>query len=341
MKRKLFAVAGLVLVALALYSPSTSAEANAKKSPPTTAHERIVKFWTKARVARAKPRDFVFDFVNGRFEAAVRKPLFSKNTMGSTWLSGGEVSRNTGKVLFSMGGDYYLCSAAVVDDPVANRSIVVTAAHCAYDETGTSGFAQNWMFVPDYASKPVNLTTSGSFCASTTYGCWTAQWMVVSNDYATAGSFNDVAVVHDYAFIVVGPGGLSGTAQLDATVGSQPITYAPVSTDADTWLFGYPAARQYKGDKLTYCRGPLGEDAWMLNDTYRVACKMTGGASGGPWFSPFSSSGESIGTGTIMSVNSYGYSGVRAMYGPKFGAETSAMFVTATTTNSNVRYSND
>ena len=51
---------------------------------------------------------------------------------------------------------------------------------------------------------------------------------------------------------------------------------------------------------------------------------MTGGSSGGPWFSGFSN-----GAGTLMSVNSYGYSGVVAMHGPKLNAETANMFASA------------
>jgi hypothetical protein len=58
---------------------------------------------------------------------------------------------------------------------------------------------------------------------------------------------------------------------------------------------------------------------------------MTGGSSGGPWFSPFSS-----GSGTLMSVNSYGYSGITAMHGPKLNAETQSMFQTAAGTAGNV-----
>jgi hypothetical protein len=57
---------------------------------------------------------------------------------------------------------------------------------------------------------------------------------------------------------------------------------------------------------------------------------MTGGSSGGPWFAPFSA-----GSGTMVSVNSYGYSGVTAMQGPKLNAETQTMFNTAASVTGN------
>jgi hypothetical protein len=153
---------------------------------------------------------------------------------------------------------------------------------------------------------------------------------VVAGGFATAGGFNNQAIVHDYAFAVVGAGGKSGTAQLDTTVGAQPIQFSPVAGGADTYLFGYPAAGKYKGKDLVYCRGPLGFDAGVANATYRVSCNLTGGSSGGPWFSPFAN-----GSGTIMSVNSYGYSGVTAMFGPKLNAETESMFTTAASAATN------
>lgn len=232
-----------------------------------------------------------------------------------------------------MGSSYYLCSGSVVEDAVADRSVVLTAAHCAYDEEDLS-FAENWMFVPAYDAMPATPATDGLFCDDTAYGCWTADALVVADGYATAGAFNDQAVVHDYAFAVVGVGG-KAEGQLDATVGSQEIRFDGATAGGDTWLFGFPAAQRYKGDDLTYCRGALGFDRYVDNQTYRVTCNMTGGASGGPWFAPFSTS---VGSGPIVSLNSYGYRGVKAMYGPRLGAEASEMLNEATLVDENTVY---
>lgn len=296
-------------------------------------HDRVVSFWTNGRVAQAVPRDFELDPGTQSFRPRATRPSSgtstSTSTVGSSWNAGGEVLKTTGKVLFAMGGSYYVCSASVADDTVSGRSIVLTAGHCAYDETGRS-FATNWMFVPDYDSAAVSLNTSGSFCANTSLGCWTARALVVARGFATAGGFNNQAIVHDYAFAVVGAGGKTGTAQLDSTVGGHPIQFSAVSAGPDTHLFGYPASGKYQGKDLVYCRGPLGFDPYSGNVTYRVGCNMTGGSSGGPWFTPFGG-----GSGTMISVNSYGYSGVTAMHGPKLNAETASMFTAAATATSN------
>jgi hypothetical protein len=331
---RIAAVFGAALVAVAaVVSGATGAGAAESGSPGArraagSGHDRVVAFWTNERVAQAVPRDFDFDPHSRSFRPSA-KPSGgggggggSSTTLGASWTAGGEVLGTTGKVLFAMGGSYYVCSASVADDTEGGRSIILTAAHCAYDETNHA-FATNWMFVPDYDSAPAQLDATGSFCASTKRGCWTATALVVAGGYATAGGFNNQAVVHDYAFAVVEAGGKSGTAQLDAT-GGHPIQYSAVNAGEDTYLFGYPAAGRYRGTDLVYCRGPLGFDPNMANATYRVGCNMTGGSSGGPWFRQFSS-----GSGTLVSVNSYGYSGITAMHGPKLNAETQAMFAAA------------
>jgi len=320
----------LVAVATAISVPA----AGAAPKPGRSAHDRVVAFWTNARVAHAVPRDFDFDPTRRSFRPSA-KPApgggggTSPTTLGSSWTAGGEVLKTTGKVLFAMGGTYYVCSASVADDTASGRSIILTAAHCAYDEAG-GAFATNWMFVPDYDSAPATLNTSGSFCATTSLGCWTASALVVASGYTTAGGFNDQAVVHDYAFAVVAAGGKSGTAQLDDTVGGHPIRFSALSAGSDTYLFGYPAAGKYRGKDLVYSRGALGFDPSAGNTTYRVGSNMTGGSSGGPWFAPFSS-----GSGTMVSVNSYGYSGITAMHGPKLNAETQTMFNTAASATEN------
>ncbi|MEY4605348.1 MAG: hypothetical protein RLY45_108 [Actinomycetota bacterium] len=296
-----------------------------------TEHERIVAFWTHERVAKAVPRDFVLDPASGRISPARRPGGGGGGAVtGASWTKGGEVLTASGKVLFSLGSSYYVCSAAVVDDNKNDRSIILTAAHCVFDPS--TGFASNWIFIPEYDTAPVRL--SGSFCASTVHGCWSASSIIVSDQFASEPGFTTTAVQHDYAFVVVGAGGKSNS-QLDGVVGSFPISFSGVSASTDAYLFGYPAAGKYKGTDLVYSRGPIGFDTYTSNTTYRVTSNMTGGSSGGPWFSSFN---ESTGTGTLMSVNSYGYTGITAMFGPILNSETSGMFSEALTASGNVRF---
>jgi hypothetical protein len=329
MRRIAIATIAMSLVMFA----TTNAGATRSHTPRGSEHDRVVSFWTNERVARAIPRDFEYDARSRSFRPSA-KPApggggTASTTTGSSWTGGGEVLKTTGKVLFAMAGIYYVCSASVANDSASDRSIILTAGHCVYDEKNRA-FATNWMFVPDYDSAPATLNTSGSFCAQTTLGCWTASALLAAGGFATAGSFNNQAIVHDYAFAVVGAGGKSGAAQLDTTVGGHPIQFSASSSGADTSLFGYPASGKYRGKDLVYCRGALGFDALVANNTYRVGCNMTGGSSGGPWFAPFSN-----GSGTMMSVNSYGYSGTTAMFGPKLNSETAAMFSVAATATAN------
>lgn len=295
-------------------------------------HARVVAFWTPERVAKAIPRDMVRSVGMAN---PMKKPGGggdSSTVLAASWRGSDGVKVTTGKVLFAMGASYYVCSGSVVTETKPYRSVVLTAGHCVVDETN-GAFASNWMFIPDYDSAPVGLSTDGSFCSSTRFGCWVADVLVASEEFAGARGFTDEATRHDYAFAVVSEGGLSETeeppsSQLDAVVGAQSMQFTSAVAAADTYLFGYPAAGKFRGTDLVYSRGLLGYDPLNDNQTYRVGSSMTGGSSGGPWFQGFTAAS---GTGTIMSVTSYGYSGVKALYGPKLNSETADMFGTAQT----------
>lgn len=333
--RLLAIVAGCALAVSATLPAAAQGPDDARRAE----HERVVKFWTKERVAKAVPRHYVLDPKTKEVKPAAKPtkpPSASTTVLGASWTTDVAVKRTTGKVLFAMGTSYYVCSASVVDDDnTAGRSLILTAGHCVVDET-TGDFATNWMFIPDYDSAPATLTTNGSFCADTRYGCWVADYLVASEAFASAGGFTDTAILHDYAFAVVSKGGTSGTAQLDATVGAQQITFDQKSNGLDTFLFGYPAAGKYKGKDLIYSRGLLGTDPNTGGATYRVSSNQTGGSSGGPWFAEFGAA--TTGQGILFSVNSYGYTGVTAMHGPKFTDETAGMFNAAKTAEENIPY---
>ena len=296
-------------------------------------HARVVNFWTPDKVARAVPRD---NMLTASQPLAGKKPgggSGSTSILGSSWTGGGEVADTTGKVLFALGSNYYVCSASVINDGgIEARSLILTAGHCVAD-AATNTFATNWIFIPNYDAMPARLDASRNFCEQTLYGCWVADVLIASNSFVTAGSFG-AGVLYDYAFAVVSVGGKSGTPgtpgalQLDETVLSQNVEFETTpSVGINTHLFGYPASGKYKGNDLVYSVGPLGTDQRTTNQTYRVASDMTGGSSGGPWFREFVN-----GRGMIFSVTSYGYSGERALFGPKLNAEAWGMFQLAKTT---------
>jgi hypothetical protein len=327
MRRSITAVlaiaALLAVVAAPVSAGNPKSEAKAKAE-----HARIVKYWTAERIANAKPRDFVRQ-ANGTFAPKARPGGGggSGAVTGASWTKGTDVVKKTGKVLFTMAGGNYVCSASAVTNSRSNASLVLTAGHCAYDEVNEA-FATNWLYVPSFDTSPTFT------CASATFGCWTASALVVHDGYASAGGFNTQATIHDFAIAVVGGGGKPGQSIQLETLGTYPIAYPAISTGNNIHSFGYPAAGKYKGKDLTYCAGATFNDAANGNATWGVACNMTGGSSGGPWLGGFN---EGNGTGTLTSLNSYGYGGQAVMYGPKFNAATQLVVTEAnkSTTTSN------
>ncbi len=320
MRRRFVALFSAALLVITAAAPLQARE------PQQNRHQQIVAHWTAARMAAATPRDFVYE--PGRGFQPKGKPGGGGGgtTTGASWNSGGAIKERAGKVYFEMGGSGYVCSGAVASDARSGYSLVLTAGHCAYDETA-GAFATNWLFIPDFDQLPTFT------CSQTQYGCWTAQALVVHSGYATAGSFNTQATVHDFAFAVVGPGGHDGTTQLDTTVGAFNVAVPGFTAPGQSaYAFGYPAAGRYKGKDLVYCNGSIFEDPYNDELTWGLPCNMTGGSSGGPWLSNFSTG---TGSGSLSSLNSYGYSGVTAMHGPKFTSKTTNVYNAANTATGN------
>ena len=321
MHRSKSAAAAALLTVLALLPLAAAPAAAGDPSAAAKAeHQRIINYWTAERISSAKPRDFVRTS-DGKF---VPKAKPGGGT-GASWTAGGPVVQRTGKVLFTMDGGNWVCSASAINDSRSGYSLILTAGHCAYDEVNEA-FATNWTYVPSYDTAP---TFS---CGSNTYGCWTATLasgggLVVHSGYATAGGFNTQATIHDFAIAIVA-NGTRGT-QLDA-LGTYGIAYPAISTGGTVHAFGYPAAGRYHGNDLTYCTGPTFNDQYNSNLTWGIKCNMTGGSSGGPWLAGFTNA-----AGTATSLNSYGYSGLSNMYGPKFNSDTQDVYNRANTTTGN------
>lgn len=292
-------------------------------------HERIVRYWTSDRVDRALPRDLTRP-LPATPQGKGGKPggggsggggASAGAVTGARWTAGGLVKQTTGRVLFTLNGTDYVCSGSVVAESRVDASVVLTAGHCVFDENADV-FSTNWMFVPDYE-------TGGTFsCDLTRFGCWTASALVTTTGWRD-GDFNE-----DYAFAILGPGGKTGQAlQLDATVGAQPISFE-IAQPAMLYSFGYPAARPYNGQSLTYCAGTTAPDTWGGSTDFALNCDMTGGSSGGPWMANFD---LATGIGTLTSVNSFKYRGLKDyMFGPFVDANGAAAFTVALSVDSNV-----
>lgn len=322
----------LAATTLMLAGPASAAPPS---DNPGAEHRRIVDYWTPEKVAAAKSADRVLD-TKGRAAPAARGGGGSKgkpggggsggggggtntSVLGASWTGGGEVLKTTGKVLFSLRSGDYVCSASLVNDGVAGRAVAATAGHCVYDE-GYGEFATNWLFVPAFDSAPT------FNCGSTAFGCWTASALVTTTAWS-GGDFNG-----DIGFAVLGAGGKSG-GQADDALGAQQIAF---NTTHPTFVhaFGYPAEGKYNGSDLVYCAGTDSADRYSSGSTtYGVSCSLNGGSSGGPWFRDFATS---TGVGTVTSVNSYTYRGVKnRMFGPYLGTLAQNTFSTAKTATGN------
>ncbi len=212
----------------------------------------------------------------------------------------------------------------LLTDGTAGRSIVVSAAHCAWDGAD-GGFARNWMFIPEFDTTPTYT------CSQAKLGCWTASALVVNRGFTSAGGFNDQAVQYDWSFAVVTAPGTKGTT-LDVAAGSFDLDTTTMATGSRVFDFGYPAAGKYHGSDLIYCADQVVTDPLMANRTFGIDCDMTGGSSGGPWLFPFT---ESTGVGTIRAVNSYGYDRIKKEYASKFNGNTANTFGAAKSATSN------
>jgi hypothetical protein len=328
-------VAPLVVVSVIASTLVLVAVAGGSAAPPQAPGKRdrgaVIAYWTAERVARAVPREVSPDRLPSFTPQAGKPPntgggggggSSGTSVTGAAWTGGGKVKATTGKVLFTMAGVDYVCSGSVAQDANTTTSLILTAGHCVYDETG-GAFATNWMFVPDYENGGAIITNpdgSHSFtCDTAPYGCWTASALVTTTAWANGGGslagFNN-----DYAFAVVGPGGKTDESrQLDAVVGDNAIAF-DVSHPTQVYSFGYPQASPYDGQKLIYCAGNDVADTWGGTTDFGLNCNMTGGSSGGPWFVNFASSG---GAGALNSVNSFKYTFGKLskyMFGPYFGA---------------------
>lgn len=309
MRRVLLAVVSVAALALAVAAPAGAKSDNrnvAADRAQAAAAERqaILDYWTAERRANAKPRDIVLPLGSkprptvkpgGGGGGGTSSP--SANSKGATWNFGGDVSRTTGKVFFTLGGSNYVCSGSLIAGGTSGY-VVSTAGHCTHegDGSGADGYASRFTFYPAW---------TGSTTTSTAYTA-VSGGLYATDNWEREGAANN-AYPDDAAFVkVTGP---------QFTAATLPRAEFTDTMSGQMYAFGYPAAQKYKGNTLTYCSGAVAYGYYDRDDTISMPCNMTGGSSGGPWFKNWNSTSLS---GVQASVNSYGYSGITRMWGPVF-----------------------
>lgn len=201
------------------------------------------------------------------------------------------------------------CTATAINSE--NKSTVLTAGHCVWDIANRRWYTQLW-FYPGYEN-------------GARLGAWQVRQMSTTSNYYSYGSSAD-----DMAVVVVNRDS-AGVALVDR-VGGQGIAFNQAVGVMRTSL-GYPLTDSRwpgwtsSGEDLYYCQGrdtyySTGSQAGQM----LLSCRMTGGASGGPWLSNVASSW----LGTVTSVNSNkGWTGAQGapwMFGPYMGAQELAVF---------------
>lgn len=266
------------------------------------------------------------------------------------WSTAGDIQTAAGRLFYEMPTDRrlrrwagYVCSGTVTTDGATGRSIIITAAHCVYNDE-YKAFARNVLFIPNQDQTTGAATDSN--CDNDPVGCWIASFGVVDTNWTTR-TFPD-NIPWDYAYYVVDDtgahtGNSSVPEALEDAVGSFDVSFAAPAVDdgtagpttADyTHALGY----SYSDDPFfMYCAEDMtteGTDNWWLSE-----CGLSGGSSGGPWIQPMDSA---TGSGPLMSVNSWGYTTQPGMAGPKLnGTSAECLFNEAKTTMFNAVLTQD
>jgi len=260
------------------------------------------------------------------------------------WTAGGTVKSAAGRVYFEMPNNArrkgpwtgYVCSGTVADDSGASdRSLIITAAHCVYDDANKA-FARNIIFIPDQDGTTGSGTDRN--CANDPIGCWVPSQGVVDVNWTTRTFPDNIA--WDYGFYVVQDSGahqlgINSTSSdaLDAAAGFLPVSFSLPSINdgqagAGSSDYTHALGYSYSDDpNLMYCAEDMtteGAVNWWL-----PSCLLSGGSSGGPWLQPMNTTS---GSGDIISVNSWGFTNSSGMAGPKLSG-TSALCVFSTSTS--------
>ncbi|GAA3492370.1 hypothetical protein [Streptomyces cremeus] len=161
------------------------------------------------------------------------------------------------------GGQKATCTAAVVT--AANRDVVATAGHCVHLKAA-GGAMKSLLFVPGYDD------------GATPYGSYPARSVAVAPAWTER---EDHAA--DFAFVALDTDDRGRHVQ-DVT-GSRRAVFGAEPGGRRTAL-GYPFLAPYDGRTLQYCAGdatPV-EDGRLAGGSQLKPCRMTNGASGGPWY---------------------------------------------------------
>ena len=262
--------AGLMTAALAAGGAAAAAPPRPGQSGPHTTGSTA--YWTPARRAHAIPRDVVLPSTRAK-GGKPGKPAGRRR--GRRWrhqrsrhrrhMDRRRQRREDHRQGVLQHGRPPTTSAPAPRSP-GSANLVLTAGHCVWDDA--DGFATNWMFWPGYdnGNKP--------------YGTWTASALFTTSGWHAAGNRD---FPNDAGLAVVADG-----------IGRHALRCARVSCRRWAARRTLPSRRSRPsatrrrrsttaGPSPT-ARGRCDLGYYDGEDTVSMACDMTGGSSGGPWY---------------------------------------------------------
>ena len=257
------------------------------------------RFWTPARMEAARPR-----LGSPPAHASSLNPALTatSETIADPTLPQYRVN---GAIFISEGAGigFGRCSGTSVVSP--NKSVVITAGHCVYDEGIWSD--RKWVFVPGYhhGERP--------------FGTFTAHWLGTTPAWHAHENEN-----FDVGAAVVGRNEKGQT--LAAAVGADRLKTG-LSPEQTFDVYGYPVEKPFNGGTLQVCRQAAyeGHDFGSLFEPgpldLAISCDDSAGGSGGGWV---------IDGNVVNSVTTYGYpSDPFTNFGPYFGQDVANLYARA------------
>ena len=241
----------LAALALSVLLPGTVG-ARSVAAAAKAEHDRIVAYWTPARMAAAKPKDFARDAKTGKFSPSAKPGpgvATSRAPRGPATVPSSSARASCSSRPAAATGNAR--RAWLNDGSTSNGySVILTAGHCTYD--GSEGWSFNVVYIPDYDDAPT------ATCANTVHGCWTSTRLRSTRTSSRAASGPDAALARRLRLHAHGPRRQvrDGRARRHPEWRGYGLKTSGVSLSDTQWAFGYPAAGRYKGKDLVYCKGP-------------------------------------------------------------------------------------
>ena len=219
-------------------------------------------------------------------------------------LTGNKVStsypyRPSGKLFFKIGASSYVCSGTLI-----KKGVVITAAHCVYDNVG-GAFHSEWVFVPAYRN------------GIAPYGSWSYVDAWVWTDYQTQATCVSSGVIctNDIAVIVLAQESGAWAGESTGWLGYGWNGYGFTPEDlAQIKQLGYPVSHDF-GKKMIETNAQAGKLSTDFLENTFWGSTQTGGSSGGPLVVNFGKRPKYNGTdkgkeakpNRIVGVTSWGY----------------------------------